>query len=156
MVSSKFMDVAIVAPENIAVYCGVSTQTILLLEMHVLTCLNWELDKATAAEASRLFLAISAPEHDFSKLITESDCFSNVCYQDSSLIQAGPVLVALAAVCCAFERHSSFQDRDNWLDIVLNHTVLERSSVLEFSALIRQTIEDRFQANSGNSEEGRS
>lgn len=144
-VASKMEETAALAPSTVAKVTGLTEDEVLQLELYVLVTLNWNLDRLTSAELIRLMLIFQAPGHDFSQVILESDCFASIGYQDAALASKGPVVVALASVCCALERHSSLEFRDQWLDTVLPATALSKSDVSQATGLLWTQLRERFQ-----------
>jgi len=146
MLASKFLEVHALTPDWVSEVCGrkVSAEEIQSLELGILDQLDYDLDQPTAAEAIRLVLGLTAPGHDFSQLIAESDAYASACYPSLKLALYGPVAIGLAAVCCALEQRSLYEFRDQWLGLVLEKTAVKRGTVQELSSKIKVQLKDMY------------
>ena len=145
--ASKFEERSQLDVQTLTRIAGISLSAdgLILMESGTLQALYWDLDRLTAAEVSRVALAFSAPNQDFRELIKESDEFASVGYTDSEIAGAGPVVIGLAAVCCSFERRSSLESRDNWLEIVLPALGVTKAAVLTVSDQVWNYLAVHFQ-----------
>ena len=146
LLASKFIEVSALTPDWVSEVCGreAGAENVKLMELAILTELDFHLDQPTAAEVINLTLCMSAPGHDFSKLIKESLAYASVCYHHVKLLAYGPIAIGLAGVCSALEQYSLLEFRDQWLDMVLDKTSVQRERVLELSSRIRAQLRDLY------------
>lgn len=146
MLASKFLEVEVLTPDWVSEVCGrkASAEDIQSLELVILNQLDYDLDQPTAAEAIRLVLGLTAPGHDFSQLIAESDAYASACYPSLKLAIYGPVTIGVAAVCCALEQRNLFEFRDQWLSLVLEKTAVKQETVAELSSKIKTQLKDMY------------
>jgi hypothetical protein len=146
LLASKFIEVSALTPDWVSEVCGreAGTEDVKRMELMILTELDFQLDQPTAAEVVNQALCMSAPGHDFSKLIKDSLAYSSACYPREKLLAYGPIAIGLAGVCSALEQHSLFEFRDQWLDMVLGKTSVQKETVLELSSKIRTQLRDLY------------
>lgn len=146
MLASKFLEVRALNPDWVSEVCEkrVTADDVKDLELVLLAQLDYQLDQPTAAEVIRLVLGLTAPGHDFSQLIAESDAYASACYPSTELMVYGPVAIGLAAVCCALEQRRLYDFRDQWLSLILEKTTVSQKTVAGLSAKIRTQLKDMY------------
>jgi len=146
MLASKFVEVVALSPDWVSGICGrtVGAEGVKNVELRILLQLDFHLDQPTAAEVINLVLSMSAPGHDFSRLIETSHAYSSACYPSEKLHQYGPIAIGLAAVCCALEQRNLYEFRNQWLSLVLDKTNVKRETVLELSLKIKSQLKDLY------------
>lgn len=146
LLASKFIEVAALSPDWVSEICGrtVSAEDVKSVEMRILLQLDYRLDHPTAAEVISLVLGLSAPGHDFSRLIEASSAYSSACYPNEKLLQYGPISIGLAAICCALEQRNLYEFRNQWLSLVLGKTNVKRETVFELSFVIKSQLKNLY------------
>lgn len=139
LLASKFMKTSDLTLDWVSEVCerAAGVELVKLMELEILDALDFQLDQPTAAEVINLTLCMSAPGYDLSKLITESLEYASLCYHHVKLLAYGPIIVGLAGACSTLEQHVLLEFRDQWLDVVLAKTSVQRERVLELSSMIR-------------------
>ncbi|CAG9318370.1 unnamed protein product [Blepharisma stoltei] len=93
-------------------------EAIIQTELFVLNTLAWKLDIPTASEIIRHILACTCQDFDCSCIIENADSYAALCYLDTDLAFKKPFLLALASICCAFDKFRVREFKAEWLKIV--------------------------------------